>query len=533
MSMISVVFTVYYYLSLYFVASTKHNIISETKLITNDIGNALEKISNDVKLISNTPPIEGIIRSYQNSGEDVMEQSTLPLWKKRLSAIFTAILKVNPYYTQIRYIGIADDGKEIVRVNRTRGEIYAVPDVALQNKGNRSYFEHGIDLARGSIAFMPLDYNQDGGKVTQPLEPTLRVLTPIYDEEQKIFGMIIINVNIENYISQIFLNNDTKYPVKILGKYGAELSYSPVNKDVVFTNENTKKKELDQIKQLNEDHFVVIQNIYADQFQNNKIFKIIVTVPNDKLSIANSSFLKNILLWLVLIAIIAIGLTYGFSAKIMSKLSEMAKLITANTQRYRDRIPLPVHLQDEVGMLARAFDEKTKTLENLASFDSLTGLPNRIKIIERIEEAILRSKRSTQLCVCLYIDINKFKQINDTFGHDYGDELLIKFSSILKDVTRESDLCGRLGGDEFVVVLERIETKEDLMLILERYENSLNTTFNIKGVSINNIISGGVAIYPEDGNDCDKLIKYADLAMFDSKKEGKGKFHCYFSNLSK
>lgn len=118
-----------------FIINAQRNINNEVKLISNDIANAIGKVAQDVVFLSKTPPISGIIRSYQNQGKDAEENSTISQWKNRLASIFTSMLKVNPNYTQIRFIGIAENGKEIVRVNRTKSMIFTTIESALQKKG--------------------------------------------------------------------------------------------------------------------------------------------------------------------------------------------------------------------------------------------------------------------------------------------------------------------------------------------------------------------------------------------------------------
>jgi diguanylate cyclase (GGDEF)-like protein len=518
-----VLYIVYSYGSEYFAKTSKASFKKEARLIGNDIRNALGKISKDVALLARTPPIQGIIRSSRNQGKDPEDNSTQFLWERRLASIFNAMLKVNPYYTQIRYIGVSNKGKEIVRVNRTKGEIYITDSSSLQNKSKSNYFQDTLKHSRGSIFFSNLEYNKDGGKLTYPLEPTLRVIMPIYDTKQIMFGMIVINVNIENYISQIFLNNNIAYEMAIISKDGKKLMYNPEKRDVLFDD----RKGFSYLGYKNKKYYTIIEEIFSDKFYNDKIFTLYLKIPKAKLSFLNSTLLQHIVMWLILVTIFSVSLMYLFSLKIMSRLSEMAKLISSTSKSIVTDLSLPVYLNDEVGMLARAFEEKTRMLNNLAYFDSLTGLPNRKKIIEHLDETILRSKRNSTGCACLYIDLNDFKSINDNYGHDHGDELLVKFSAVLENVTRESDFCGRLGGDEFIVIIESLENDTDLAAVIERYQSELNTTFNIKGICINNTISGGLALYPDNATSSDELIKRADQAMFESKKSRTGLIYKY------
>ena len=511
-------YTVYINSHKQFVINTQRNINNEVELISNDIANAIGKVAQDVVFLSKTPPIFGIIRSHQNQGKDIEENSTISQWKNRLASIFTSMLKVNPNYTQIRLIGIADNGKEIVRVNRNKNMVFKTIESALQQKEHRDYLKKAINLTQGSIMFSRLNYNIEKNKITHPLEPTLRVITPVYNKKQQVFGLIVINVNIENYLTDILFSSSIEYDLVLKNQFNDKLIYQHKNKDVIFKASDKNNEETEKTN----NEYIIKKAIYLDKYKNNKIFTLIAKIPKHNISLYEISFIKEIVFWLILITIVSSFSIYLFCTKLMNNLSMMTKAIQDSIATPYETPNLPIHLNDEVGFLAIAFKEKTDMLNKLALYDSLTGLPNRKKIIEHLDEAILRSKRSSKICACLYIDLNNFKKINDTYGHDYGDELLIKFSNLLKNITRGSDFCGRLGGDEFIVILEEIESIDDVNPTIKRYQNRLNIIFSIKGITINNCISGGIAIYPEDGSSSDELLKKADSAMFNSKKENKG-----------
>ena len=209
----------------------------------------------------------------------------------------------------------------------------------------------------------------------------------------------------------------------------------------------------------------------------------------------------------------------------------MTEVIKSSERMADKKIYLPTHLNDEVGLLARAFEAKTKLLSKLALFDSLTGLPNRKNFIDRLGDSIQHAKRQNLMFGLLYLDINNFKEVNDSYGHDYGDDLLIKFSHELKNMIRGDDYCARLGGDEFVVIIHDINSESDIITSIKRYEKTLNNTYIVKGIALNVLISGGVSIYPKNSISSDELIHYADETMYQSKKEGKGRIHLFKTGI--
>lgn len=159
-----------------------------------------------------------------------------------------------------------------------------------------------------------------------------------------------------------------------------------------------------------------------------------------------------------------------------------------------------------------------------ATHDPLTDLPNRILFMDRLETAIKRAERSQGKMGLLYIDIDRFKPVNDTYGHHAGDELLIAISKRLKDSLRTSDTIARLGGDEFAVVLEQISSKDDAEQIIQKLQDSLELPFLLQSTESGEATmvdigaSMGFAIFPEDASDEESLIRHADKAMYAVKK---------------
>ncbi|WP_423062826.1 diguanylate cyclase domain-containing protein [Candidiatus Paracoxiella cheracis] len=190
-------------------------------------------------------------------------------------------------------------------------------------------------------------------------------------------------------------------------------------------------------------------------------------------------------------------------------------------------LKLPTHLHDEVGMLAHAFEQKTKLLSELALYDSLTGLPNRKRFMDHLHEALNRANRKKYSLAVTYIDLNNFKEVNDKYGHDYGNELLVKFAYKLKTIARATDLYARLSGDEFAIISEDIQEDTNLDKFTSRLNRELNQAYEVKGIAIQVTIGAGLSLYPEYANSAEELMSQADEMMYQSKKEGKGKVHIY------
>lgn len=529
---------VYFISNTFFLKTATKNLRNETHLIGNNIENALIKVNNDINILLKTPPIQGIIRSMNQHGLDPENSSNLQLWKQRLNTIFTSMLEANKNYTQIRYLTATDPGQEIVRVNQTNQGIFPVPEASLQSKAHRDYYKQAITLSQGSVLFSKVNYNQEHGKVEQPLVPTLRVITPVYSTTQKIFGLLIINVNISRYLRDILLRSSDNYDVIVFDQFDDFFIFNHGSKTIRFYESNQQikdgifgNKNIKSASQIipylkSDTHRIsVFQPIFSNLNKDHKVFTIIISVPKSILRKEDNGLIRDILFWVIALCLFAALIIFLFTHKNLKPLAEMAESIRATNHPNKADLELPTYLNNEVGLLARAFEEKTKLLSKLALFDSLTGLPNRKNFIDHLDEAIHHAKRSELPLNVIYMDINGFKEINDTYGHDYGDELLIQFAHALRKTTRDNDFCARLSGDEFAVIIQDISTEEQLEKILKRYENDLNTTYALKGITLNVVVSGGVAAYPINASKPEDLLKHADLAMYQSKREGKGLFH--------
>ncbi len=163
----------------------------------------------------------------------------------------------------------------------------------------------------------------------------------------------------------------------------------------------------------------------------------------------------------------------------------------------------------------------------LALHDSLTGLPNRVQLRQTLDRAAGRSRRHETYMAVLCLDLDRFKDINDTLGHPTGDLLLQEVSARLRSNVREVDLVGRLGGDEFAIVAEQLDTPEDVLPLARRVSAALSETYRLDGHEVISSASIGIAIGPHDGTTGDELLKNADLALYRAKQDGRNAFRFF------
>lgn len=162
---------------------------------------------------------------------------------------------------------------------------------------------------------------------------------------------------------------------------------------------------------------------------------------------------------------------------------------------------------------------------NHAMRDILTGLPNRALLQDRLREATMRAKRNGTRAALLFIDLDKFKFINDTYGHDAGDEVLVVVAQRLLRTVRDVDFVTRQGGDEFIVVLEDMEAPEEATAIAERLREESVRPIDFRGDELGVGASIGVAVYPDDGQDMHALMKVADRVMCQAKQQGRNRVY--------
>ncbi|GEM_PF-5890957 len=176
--------------------------------------------------------------------------------------------------------------------------------------------------------------------------------------------------------------------------------------------------------------------------------------------------------------------------------------------------------------------ESQEKLEHLAHHDPLTGLPNRLLLDQHLSLGLERASRQNQLMAVLFLDLDRFKNINDSLGHPAGDELLKRASQRLKGVIRAEDLIARLGGDEFAIVLESPSDERAVAMVAQKCIDAFIKPFRIDGSDVYTSTSIGVSLFPSDGVTADELVKHADTAMYHAKEHGRNSFQFYSRQMT-
>lgn len=216
---------------------------------------------------------------------------------------------------------------------------------------------------------------------------------------------------------------------------------------------------------------------------------------------------------------------------LLSILYEMPGVDGGKFLTYYDALLKVVFFDMELA-LDTYFHSDQQELSRMANHDALTGLPNRYLLDDRIEQAIHQAHRDASRMALLFIDLDRFKTINDSLGHPVGDEVISAVSKRFSEVLREGDTIARLGGDEFVVVLAGMEREESIALVAGKLLQSIEQAIVLDKLELFATASIGIAVYPLDGNERSELLKNADAAMYLAKREGGSSFRFYRQEMN-
>ena len=260
-------------------------------------------------------------------------------------------------------------------------------------------------------------------------------------------------------------------------------------------------------------------NVYLDK-------KYLSSLLHDKVKkyatlFVGSFFLLLILLWFVI------------NKLLVQPLEELRQFAY-----YSTKVPRQFFIQElesirySLDLTLKRLKKEQQELFKISTKDPLSGLYNRLSLIEKINWLISKSKRSDARFALLFLDLDNFKNINDSRGHEFGDKVLQHVAQVLLHSVRNNDIVSRLGGDEFVIVLPDIQDNDAILEVIYRIRDALNTPVVFDNYKYNITCSIGITIHPKDGKSVTELLKNADIAMYKSKALGKNNFHFFTESLN-
>ncbi len=300
-----------------------------------------------------------------------------------------------------------------------------------------------------------------------------------------------------------------------------------VDKNLILSDIKTYNEKLSKITYLKDDIIFFEQN-------KQKSIDLIFLIDKEEI---NQYFIKNreeFFIYFGFLPIFGFFLFYiVFRRYITIPLEKLRQLAY-----YNNKIPKAFKIK-ELESIRHSMVDTFSRLENekkefflMARTDSLSGLANRNSLQEFLDRLIPTAKRKKEEFAFLFLDLDHFKTINDSLGHNIGDELLQKISGILKKVLRPNDFIARVGGDEFVLIIQDYKSNLELTNIIKRVQKQLSKPWVIQTHPVETTCSIGIAIFPQDGKDQISLMKSADIAMYEAKKHGRNQYHFFTKELN-
>jgi len=537
-------------------SATERDLLTSTQVVGRNMKLIIDMIAEDSQLLAAIPVTSNVFNSP--------DELTAERDKKVLADTFAAMLTAHPEYFQIRLISTSQHGLELVRVDRNGKTLTRVLDANLQEKAHYPYVFDTLRLARGDIYLSDITINHEKGAHSGLNKPTVTVSTPVISSNGKKLGLIVINIDLNGLSRLLKSNLPSTYQLYLSNQWGDFLihpdatqtfgfdkgkriliqdSFRPVlslihgkGMNVVTNVDEGRQKQDGQVA-------AFVRLPFGDTIE--KRFVILgLSQPLDNITRETTRLGWDTFQIILAFSGLALILSMLVSRIVTGPLNAMVSAINRFSKEHVIST-LPLTRNDELGLLSRSFhdmqtqimahlselNENRKALDHLTRHDTLTGLPNRRMFFDRLEHAIASSRRSGKHLAVLFVDLDRFKEINDTFGHAVGDKVLTNVAILLKSSVREVDTVARLGGDEFVILIDMIDDPQHVTTIVQKLHNLFQRALQIDGRDMHVYASIGAGIFPRDGKDANELMQNADQSMYNSKKDGgnTSSFHAFRS----
>lgn len=534
------------------IQSAKNKLLTSTLVLSRHMVTARQEIVHDLHILSDHPDTQAALRE---------SHSNLPP-ARRLEELFLLIMAAHPAYQQIRLISADDHGLERIRVDRGTDGPVAVRNDDLQEKGHYPYVSETLKLLPHA-AYMSRTSSRHEPSADIGSRPVMLLSMPVYLPKGKApAGLVVITIDIGREFHRLSEDLPSGLDLFLANGQGDLLIHPDSTRTFGFDagRRTLIQEEFPATRHLlngQKDH-VLLETPLPESGRNPRQLQASVAAfvrqgiemasEDEWLYIGLSQPLSDVLsesrqlgetVTRSLLLILPICLVIAFVlASIASRPLNRLRDATRRFSQGTDIGELPLDRQDEFGDLARSFRQMQDTisaqlkalqknkneLEELIRHDPLTGLPNRRLLNERLEHAIALSRRGSYGVALLFIDLNGFKQINDTLGHDAGDTVLITVAQRLQEQVRVTDTVARLGGDEFVILLVGTPHHDAVSAIAASLVASIQEEIPVKGQVLKIGASIGISRYPENGETASELLISSDHAMYRVKNEGRSGF---------
>ncbi|MDX5371382.1 MAG: GGDEF domain-containing protein [Pseudomonadaceae bacterium] len=527
--------------------AAERDLLTAAQVLGRNLRTSIDGSSRDVRLLAQIAGASDLSAAAEAEQREQNEND--------LAELFQALLRVHPEYLQVRLISAAGHGLEQVRVDRDGDVPLQVRGAELQEKGHFAYVFETLRLAPGEVRLAPIAINRELGAHAGQDRPTLRVSSPVGGDGRP-HGLVVLDIDLEQLFAQLRSDLPQHYQVYLSNRWGDLLIHPDSRRTFGFElgrryflqDEFTEAARL--LRGEAEDGLIgrslssgqrllaafVRLGLEADTPERFVVLGLGQT--EQQVLEAVSQLGQRIAQVVALASLLAVLIAIVASRAMTRSLKSINQAVRQFASERRSS-PLPVQRKDELGELARsveqmqeeirdqleALDQGRVALEHLARHDALTGLPNRRMFFERLEHALASARRNAHPLAVLFVDLDHFKQLNDSLGHSIGDRVLQAVANLLRSTTRESDTVARLGGDEFVVLLEQMDDPHQVISVLHKLHERFQLPMLLDGHEVRVQASIGVSLFPRDGDDIESLLQQADRAMYAAKNAGRNTYN--------
>jgi diguanylate cyclase (GGDEF)-like protein len=530
--------------------SARQELLTSTRVLARRLTLSREEISRNLQVLATHPAALAALRGADAGASE-----------NQLATLFKQLMQANSAYFQLRLIAASDYGLERVRVDKNAAGLVRVSGDLLQEKGHFEYVADTLLLAAGETYLSRVSINHELGTNAGQEQPTFQLAMPVRAEgAAKAEGLIVANIDLKGVFALLQADLPAGYQVFLTNGDGDILVHPDASKTFGF-DRGRRMLIQDEMPQAAE---VVSGKLNAAVFEttgngaaelprvvafigqplkvhsNESRIALGVAQPLAEILSRSQPLAQQLLQIVSLLCLLCLLLAVGLARAVTRPINA----ISAAAQRFAEGQPsgpLPLGRRDEIGSLARSFARmqaqitdqladllhKQEALEHLAQHDMLTGLPNRRLLEDRLDTAIAKARRHGGGVCVLFIDLDRFKQLNDRYGHDAGDAVLKIIAGRLLGMMREADTVARLGGDEFVVLLEAHSDGAHVLAVADKLLNGLTAPIAYQGQELALGASIGIARYPQDGQTRVEIMAKADQAMYEAKAAGQGGVRFY------